>query len=75
MRDYIALYDKKYDLSKVDIFESKNECIINVLAYALNVKPHEVKLARDLKLTTEQEEKVDNFLDMIYISSLMIQNQ
>jgi len=57
--------DTSYVLSKVDIFENEDECLANVLAYVLGVRVQEVKLMRDITLTNEQKEKLDNVLDLL----------
>lgn len=57
--------DTNYDLSKVDIFESADECMANVLAYVLGKKVHEVRLMKEITLTENQKEKLDNVLDLL----------
>jgi len=66
-------FDINYDLSKVDIFESEYECIINVLAYILGKKTNEVRLMRDVILTEEQKEKLDKVLDLLCNKSIPFQ--
>lgn len=55
----------KYNLSKVDIFNSENDALDRVLAYVLNKKVLDIKLTRELSLTYTEEMKVKNILNKL----------
>lgn len=57
--------DKKFDLSKVDIFENEEQCLISVLAYVLDTTPNAVRLMQDITLTDEQKNMLENTLDLL----------
>lgn len=56
---------KEYDISSVDIFNSAQDAIDNILAYILGKKVLDIKLTRDIELSKKEIKKLKCILDKL----------
>ncbi len=64
-KELIDTLSKKYDISSVDIFNSEQDTVDNILAYILGKKVLDIKLTRNIELSKKETKKLENMLDKL----------
>lgn len=69
---YSAIFSK-YNLSNIDIFKDENDAMEHILAYILNKRLMDIKLMKDITLTVEEQNKLEQVLYKLCVQKIPFQ--